>query len=78
MTSDVDFAPQLRQVIQRSYGESPDAYNEELQQLNRARQDALRGSAGSDVTARDLLYKYFGQLELLELRFPELRVPFPW
>ncbi|GAA5988730.1 hypothetical protein JCM5350_001999 [Sporobolomyces pararoseus] len=42
------------------------------------RQDALRGSAGSDATARDLLYKYFGQLELLELRFPELRVPFPW
>jgi len=29
-------------------------------------------------TARDLLYKYFGQLELLELRFPEIRVNFPW
>jgi hypothetical protein len=28
--------------------------------------------------ARDLLYKYFGQLELLELRFPEIRVNFPW
>lgn len=30
------------------------------------------------VTARDLLYKYFGQLELLELRFSEIRVNFPW
>lgn len=30
------------------------------------------------MTARDLLYKYFGQLELLELRFPEIRVNFPW
>lgn len=78
MTQDVDFAPQLRQVISRTYSEQPDAYNDELALLNRARQDALRGSAGSDVTARDLLYKYFGQLELLELRFPELRVPFPW
>lgn len=25
-----------------------------------------------------MLYKYFGQLELLELRFAELRVSFPW
>ncbi|KAK4048160.1 bck1-like resistance to osmotic shock [Microbotryomycetes sp. JL221] len=78
VTQDVDFAPQLRSVISRTYGEKPDAYNDELAQLNRARQDALRGSAGSDATARDLLYKYFGQLEMLELRFPELRVPFPW
>jgi hypothetical protein len=30
------------------------------------------------TTARDLLYKYFGQLELLELRFSEIRVNFPW
>jgi tyrosine-protein phosphatase non-receptor type 23 len=29
-------------------------------------------------SARDLLYKYFGQLELLELRFAEIRVTFPW
>ncbi|KAG0655627.1 bck1-like resistance to osmotic shock [Rhodotorula mucilaginosa] len=78
VTQDVDFAPALKSVIAKTYSESPDAYNEELGALNRARQDALRGSAGSDTTARDLLYKYFGQLELLELRFPELRVPFPW
>lgn len=37
----------------------------------------MRG-AGSDLTARDLLYKYFGQLEFLELRFSEIKVPFPW
>ncbi|CAL1710206.1 unnamed protein product [Somion occarium] len=30
------------------------------------------------MTARDLLYKYFGQLELLELRFAEIRVNFAW
>ncbi|GAA5822940.1 hypothetical protein JCM3770_002181 [Rhodotorula araucariae] len=78
VTQDVDFAPTLRSVIAKAYGESPDAYNDEIAALNRTRQDALRGSAGSDATARDLLYKYFGQLELLELRFPDLRVPFPW
>ncbi|GAA6016188.1 hypothetical protein JCM11491_003763 [Sporobolomyces phaffii] len=78
VTQDVDFAPSLRSIIAKTYSESPDTYNDELSQLNRTRQDALRGSAGSDATARDLLYKYFGQLELLELRFPELRVPFPW
>src|SRR5258708_30772048 len=33
---------------------------------------------GTYLSARDLLYKYFGQLELLELRFPEIRVNFPW
>ncbi len=35
-------------------------------------------SANPGVVARDLLYKYFGQLELLELRFSEIRLNFPW
>jgi hypothetical protein len=30
------------------------------------------------MKGRDLLYKYFGQLELLELRFSEIKVSFPW
>ncbi|MBW0525163.1 hypothetical protein O181_064878 [Austropuccinia psidii MF-1] len=77
-TSDVSYAPSLRQTIAQTYQESADSYKEEIASLDRCRQDALRGSAGSDVTGRDLLYKYFGQLELLELRFPEVRVPFPW
>jgi len=78
VTQDVDFTSSLRSIISKQYGESPDDYSSEISTLNRTRQDALRGSAGSDQTARDLLYKYFGQLELLELRFPDLRVPFPW
>ncbi|PPQ77863.1 hypothetical protein CVT26_005443, partial [Gymnopilus dilepis] len=64
-------------LIAQSYGENPDNYASECTQLQRCRQDAVRG-AGSDMTARDLLYKYFGQLELLELRFSEIRVNFPW
>ncbi|CAE6369525.1 unnamed protein product [Rhizoctonia solani] len=76
-TDEVDWATPIRSLIQQSYGESPDNYATECAALQRCRQDAVRG-AGSDITARDLLYKYFGQLELLELRFAEIRVSFPW
>lgn len=30
------------------------------------------------IPARDLLFKYFGQLELLELRFAETKISFTW
>ncbi|GAB1520223.1 bck1-like resistance to osmotic shock [Rhizoctonia solani] len=76
-TDEVDWTSPIRSLIQQSYGESPDNYATECAALQRCRQDAVRG-AGSDSTARDLLYKYFGQLELLELRFAEIRVSFPW
>ncbi|KAH9474563.1 Vacuolar protein-sorting protein BRO1 [Psilocybe cubensis] len=76
-TEEVDWTTPIRNLISQSYGESPDNYAAECSALQRCRQDAVRG-AGSDITARDLLYKYFGQLELLELRFSEIRVNFPW
>ncbi|KAI0064473.1 BRO1-domain-containing protein [Artomyces pyxidatus] len=76
-TDEVDWTTPIRTAISQSYGEDPDNYSAEYASLQRCRQDAVRG-AGSDMTARDLLYKYFGQLELLELRFPEIRVNFPW
>ncbi|KAF5325175.1 hypothetical protein D9619_009900 [Psilocybe cf. subviscida] len=76
-TEEVDWTTPIRNAIAKSYGESPDNYATECSQLQRCRQDAVRG-AGSDNTARDLLYKYFGQLELLELRFSEIKVNFPW
>ncbi|KAJ3334964.1 bck1-like resistance to osmotic shock [Kappamyces sp. JEL0680] len=41
----------------------------------------MRG-AGRDITGRDIIYRYFGQLELLVLRFPlgeeGLKVAFEW
>lgn len=83
-TTDVDFAPTIKQAIAQSYGERPDAYNEECASLNRCRADAVNASggagAGSDTTARDLLLKYFGQLEMLELRFvgEQLKVSYTW
>ncbi|TFY59565.1 hypothetical protein EVJ58_g5699 [Rhodofomes roseus] len=76
-TEEVDWTTPIRSAISHSYGEDPDNYATECANLQRCRQDAVKG-AGSDMTARDLLYKYFGQLELLELRFAEIRVNFPW
>lgn len=66
--------------IEERYGK-PERYSEECETLNRLRQD-MRG-AGKDFTvARDLLYRYYGQLELLDLRFPveerKVRVSFTW
>lgn len=76
-TEEVDWTTPIRHLIAKSYGENPDNYIQECQALQRCRQDAVKG-AGSDTTGRDLLYKYFGQLELLELRFSEIRVNFSW
>ncbi|KAG1789146.1 BRO1-like domain-containing protein [Suillus plorans] len=76
-TGDVDWTAPIRNLIAKSFGENPDNYAQECQALQRCRQDAVKG-AGSDMTGRDLLYKYFGQLEILEMRFPEIRVNFPW
>ncbi|CAG8492412.1 4872_t:CDS:2 [Racocetra fulgida] len=50
------------------YQEDPEKYAEEANTIHRLRQD-MRG-AGKDLTGRDLMYRYYGQLELLELRFP--------
>ncbi|CAO1620001.1 unnamed protein product [Jaminaea pallidilutea] len=77
-TEDVDVATPVRSLIASSYGEDPKKYSGPLGALARARTDALRGAPGSDRTARDLLYKWFHVLEMLEVRFPELRVPFTW
>ncbi|PSR74743.1 hypothetical protein PHLCEN_2v9622 [Hermanssonia centrifuga] len=72
-TEEVDWTTPIRSAISQSYGEDPDNYSTECANLHRCRQDAVKGAG-----TRDLLYKYFGQLELLELRFAEIRVTFPW
>lgn len=76
-TTETDFSTPLRHAIAHTYGERPDTYAQELGLLARCRADAVAG-AGSDTTARDLLFKYFGQLELLELRFAQQKISFDW
>lgn len=77
-TDEVDVATPVRSLISSSYGEDPKKYSSALASLGRARTDAVRGASGSDRTARDLLYKWFHILEMLEVRFPEIRVLFTW
>ncbi|OAD75301.1 hypothetical protein PHYBLDRAFT_30590, partial [Phycomyces blakesleeanus NRRL 1555(-)] len=79
-TEDIDWIYPLKRYISQVYQDDPEKYNEETFTINRLRQDT-RG-AGKDLTGRDLLYRYFGQLELLDLRFPvdekHVKVIFTW
>ncbi|GBB99531.1 hypothetical protein RclHR1_03550011 [Rhizophagus clarus] len=79
-TDEVDWASPLKRYIQTTYQEDPEKYADEANSIHRLRQD-MRG-AGKDLTGRDLLYRYYGQLELLDLRFPvdenHIRVSFTW
>ncbi|CAD6591527.1 MAG: bck1-like resistance to osmotic shock [Alectoria sarmentosa] len=80
-TNEIDWIYPLKSYIRQTYGDDPERYTEECNTLNRLRQD-MRG-AGKDSTAgRDLLYRYYGQLELLDLRFPvdenHIKISFTW
>lgn len=80
-TNEIDWVTPLKTYIRDTYGDDPERYAEECATLNRLRQD-MRG-AGKDSTAgRDLLYRYYGQLELLDLRFPideqHIKISFTW
>lgn len=80
-TNEIDWITPLKSYIRNTYGDDPERYAEECATLNRLRQD-MRG-AGKDSTAgRDLLYRYYGQLELLDLRFPvdeqHIKISFTW
>ncbi|RYP53904.1 hypothetical protein DL768_001216 [Monosporascus sp. mg162] len=80
-TNEIDWVTPLKAYIRDTYGDDPERYAEECATLNRLRQD-MRG-AGKDSTAgRDILYRYYGQLELLDLRFPvdeqHIKISFTW
>ncbi|KAK9450125.1 BRO1-like domain-containing protein [Limtongia smithiae] len=64
-TKDLDWSTPLQSYIRHTYGNSEN-FSNECQLFNRLRQDIT--GAGSDATGRDLYYKYYGQLELLDLR----------
>ncbi|KAF4263541.1 hypothetical protein CNMCM8812_004100 [Aspergillus fumigatus] len=80
-TNEIDWIRPLKDYIRQSYGEDPERYNQECATLNRLRQD-MRGAGKDSATGRDLLYRYYGQLELLDLRFPvdenHIKISFTW
>ncbi|RKF75320.1 Vacuolar protein-sorting protein BRO1 [Golovinomyces cichoracearum] len=80
-TNEIDWIQPLKQYIRQTYGDDPEIYAEECATLNRLRQD-MRGAGKDSVSGRDLLYRYYGQLELLDLRFPvdenHIKISFTW
>lgn len=80
-TSEIDWIQPLKNYIRQTYGDDPERYSEECATLNRLRQD-MRGAGKDSASGRDLLYRYYGQLELLDLRFPvdenHIKISFTW
>lgn len=80
-TNEIDWIGPLKQYIRTTYGDDPERYSEECSTLNRLRQD-MRGAGADSASGRDLLYRYYGQLELLDLRFPvdenHIKISFTW
>jgi hypothetical protein len=80
-TSEIDWVQPLKHYIRATYGDDPERYSEECATLNRLRQD-MRGAGKDSAAGRDLLYRYYGQLELLDLRFPvdenHIKISFTW
>ncbi|ORX45928.1 BRO1-domain-containing protein [Piromyces finnis] len=80
VTEETDFTSAFKSYIMEHYQEDPENYLNEISILNRLRQDIT--GVGKDMTGRDILYRYYGQLELLDLRFPldekHVKVPFTW
>jgi hypothetical protein len=79
-TDDTDFTEPMERYIAIAYGDDPSKYRESIMVFNKLRQDT-RG-AGKHATARDILYRYYAQLELSELRFPieetKVKISFTW
>ncbi len=67
VTHESDWKHPLRSYISQIYGSYHD-FDNQITLFDKLRQD-MRG-AGKDETGRDLLYRYYGQLELLDLRIP--------
>jgi hypothetical protein len=80
-TNEIDWIQPLKAYIRQTYGDDPERYAEECATLNRLRQD-MRGAGKDSAAGRDLLYRYYGQLELLDLRFPvdenHIKISFTW
>lgn len=80
-TNEIDWVAPLKHHIRNHYQDDAERYNDECAQLNRLRQD-MRGAGKDSAAGRDLLYRYYGQLELLDLRFPvdenHIKISFTW
>lgn len=75
--SPVDWATPLKSYLQQIYGSSAD-FDDSIREFDRLRNDAVTSS--KDEIGKELYYRYYGQLELLELRIQMdiLNIEFTW
>ena len=66
-TEPVDFHTAFSFFISNKLNLDSNKYENQIQTLTSFRQDFL--GAGLDLAGRDIVYRYYGQLELLDLRF---------
>lgn len=80
-TNEIDWVTPLKAYIRETFSDDAERYADECATLNRLRQD-MRGAAKEGTSGRDMLYRYYGQLELLDLRFPidehHIKISFTW
>ena len=87
VTEETDFTGPFRRYIEEAYGDDPDKYSDAIETLQRLRnevsgvQHQTQGQQNIHG-GRDILYRYYGQLGLLDLRFPiedtKVKVLFTW
>ncbi|KNE56899.1 hypothetical protein AMAG_02670 [Allomyces macrogynus ATCC 38327] len=70
LTDEVVWEGPLGDHIRDAYADDPANYAQPIAALHKLRQDMRGAPSTADKTARDLLLKYYGQIELLELHFP--------
>ncbi|KNE61546.1 hypothetical protein AMAG_18644 [Allomyces macrogynus ATCC 38327] len=70
LTDEVAWEGPLGDHIRDAYADDPANYAQPIAALHKLRQDMRGAPSTADKTARDLLLKYYGQIELLELHFP--------
>ena len=71
-TNEIDWVAPLKGYIRDTYGDDPERYAEECATLNRLRQD-MRGAGKESTSGRDMLYRYYGQLEFAGSALPGRR-----
>jgi hypothetical protein len=63
----LEWNEQLQGYITKVYMDDPSKYRHEIDSLNQMRSNL--SALTKDIKGRDMAYRYYGQLELLPLRF---------
>lgn len=79
-TNELDWTNSIRKFITTQYQDDPNKYQNEIGMFNRYRQDIR--SLSFDKTSIEILYRYYTQLDFLELHFqiiPDvIKTEFTW